>query len=164
MEKEQKTILAFVLCLVAICVAIAVVVGGGWAMYGQWQGRRAESWPTTAGTIAASKIVEEEVRARRARGTISHAEITYRYRVDGRDYTSDRIRFAVNPTRDDARLYVERFPARSEVDVYYNPNKPSEAVLEAGHPVSTLVTALSLVGILIVCGVAFVIGQRLSRT
>ena len=58
--------------------------------------------------------------------------VRYEYRVEGRAYTSSRINFSVvqGISEDWARGITGRYPVGQEVVVYYDPQKPSDAVLE----------------------------------
>jgi hypothetical protein len=65
--------------------------------------------------------------------TYYRARTVYEYGVDGQTYRSERVAFgglirSAMPSF--ARRGIAKYPAGSLVTVYYNPNEPSQAVLE----------------------------------
>jgi len=75
-----------------------------------------------------------------SRDTTYSAVITYRYAVNGQNYTSDRYWYAGSGSgyQSDAQNTVNRYPAGAQVTVYYNPDKPDEAVLDNSAPSTTV--------------------------
>lgn len=94
------------------------------------QARRSQAWPVTEGTVLRSEVVVERVQA----DDDFHAEVTYRYRLNGREYQGDRIGFGfeLSDRLDSAEAIVARYPAGSSILVYYDPADPSQSVLEPG--------------------------------
>ena len=91
-----------------------------------------EGWPTTTGTVVTSEIKTQ----RSGDGNTYSARVIYDYVVDGTEYTSGKITVADGSSSRSApatRL-VEQYPVGSQVDVYYNPLVPDEAVLQPGAP------------------------------
>lgn len=61
------------------------------------------------------------------------ADISYRYKVNGANYSSSGISLLdLAYTADRAQSIVGRYPEKARVRVYYNPADCSEAVLEPG--------------------------------
>lgn len=90
-----------------------------------------QGWPTTDGTILYHKFVR--VKFREYDGgfyTNTNVYIRYEYSVDGISYTSLSINAIDTPYQPPS--YAGRFPVGEDVIVYYNPENPSEAVLEPG--------------------------------
>lgn len=59
-------------------------------------------------------------------------EVRFSYQVDGEMYEGKRIAFGSDPTfpsRNKAVNFLEAYPLESVVNVFYNPEKPNEAVL-----------------------------------
>lgn len=57
--------------------------------------------------------------------------IRYAYRVNGREFSSDRVRFGiVGQALSDAQAFVYRYPRGTTVAVSYDPQNPAEAILE----------------------------------
>lgn len=107
--------------------------------------RAAEStnWPSVEGRILSSIVASSSTRTGvvgRRWVTVYYAAIDYTYRVDGKRYQSNRIRFTgdegsgarSSTTRHAAQEETKQYPRRMAVRVYYDPAHPAEAVLEPG--------------------------------
>ncbi|MCB0035868.1 MAG: DUF3592 domain-containing protein [Anaerolineales bacterium] len=95
-------------------------------------GQASENWPTTIGVITTS-----ELQTRRNGDGYSYSpRIIYEYRVAGEAYTSGRVTVADGGSSraDSAQETVDQYPLGAEVPVYYNPDVPTESLLEAGTP------------------------------
>ncbi len=96
--------------------------------------RRARAWPVAPG------IVEVSRTARRwglgngvwAAGLWYVPEITYRYEVNGRVRSGDRVFLSDTgfSKRRQAQEVIDRYPPGSAVSVLYNPANPKRACLE----------------------------------
>ena len=87
-------------------------------------GLAARDWPAAQGEVVVS---------RRHQGRSRLKDFEYRYTVAGRDYTSSRAAFLRVPYVDPLH---EAYPAGSTVTVHYQPEDPSQAVIETGAPVA----------------------------
>jgi hypothetical protein len=127
-------------------------------------------WPKVDGVIASSEVA----KSKDSDGdTMYSAEVVYKYEVEGRKLESDNVFFGgdySSSSRSDASGTVNRYPTGKEVEVYYDPDDPSKAVLEPGAKwMSYMVYGIGMVffvvGLLVVIGplcylalAAFVIG------
>lgn len=94
---------------------------------------QASAWPIARGRIVAADVDAFLARPHRRR-TYFKPSVLYVYEVNGRQYLGDRIRIAtvISSTIPGlARRTAAMYPVGMEVDVHYNPKKPSESVL---HP------------------------------
>ncbi len=89
------------------------------------------SWPTTEGRVLSSHVdsyVDSEG------DTMYSAEVYYEYIVGGATYRGDLIRFGSNSGSTSARRsqqrIVDNYPVGASILVYYNPDDPTDAVLE----------------------------------
>ena len=89
-----------------------------------------KGWPSSSGRIEISRVEDHSS----SDGTTYHAEVAYIFSVDGIQHRSNRVAYGDYGSSDPehAQEIVNRYPAGSIVDVFYNPQKPSEAVLETG--------------------------------
>jgi hypothetical protein len=101
--------------------------------YQFFMSNKSRSWNTASGSIFYSKLVK---------GKNSDDEITYRplikykYSVDGMIYRSDRIFYGNMFEQSSPKLsisYIERYPEKSDVIVYYHPYNPEKSVLIPGE-------------------------------
>jgi hypothetical protein len=96
---------------------------------------QAYRWPTVRGRIVSSGAETFRQRPTAAgEGYRRHhkAAVVYTYEVNGRQYTGDRVTLFLKvsaTTSGPARRTASRYPVGSEVNVRYNPKKPSEACL-----------------------------------
>jgi len=90
-----------------------------------------KSWPTANAVITSSKARVQSPRSGGGSST-TIAEIRYRYEVEGRTYTSDRVTSAKYGSSNSSRAYgqVRKYPVGREVTAYYNPDDASYAVLD----------------------------------
>ncbi len=100
------------------------------------EARISAQWPATDGRIISSRV-ERHVSRSSSSGNTSvtyGADITYDYVVDGHTYEGSRVAVGDIRTsnRSRAERIVERYAAGTPVEVFYNPDDPSRAVLEAG--------------------------------
>jgi len=118
--KRSRLIVGFLALVFGVCVV--------WQMNDlRSKAQAAPSWPQVIGSITTSELDYEK-----------DAKIRYRYVVDGREFDSHRLFFGVVSNGDivfengsmlsDAGL-VARFPAGSQVKVFYDPAQPSRAIL-----------------------------------
>jgi hypothetical protein len=118
--------------LVFICIGGAII---SYAIKMTAKARESLSWPSTDGEIAHSAVLYQTDTTATTNGTATYkADISYRYKVNGANYSSSRISladFASTPGR--AQSIVARYPDKSTVRVYYNPANRAESVLEPGN-------------------------------
>ena len=92
---------------------------------------QSSSFKQTAGTVLSIGDMEEwDYNVSRWGYYVVNAP--YVYHVGGRAYYGHRIRFLGIATKGWAAATVADFPVGSHPNVYYNPLRPSESVLEPG--------------------------------
>lgn len=148
---EVRFLLIGFACVVAAVLALAI--GVKW-----WEIRRASRWLPAKGRILSSRVVQREVSAGGSSGDgrmelRNFPAVTYEYRVGKRTYRSDRYSIRENLGNTDVSETLAKFRKGAEVTVFYNPDEPSEAVIERDLPEGAF-QALSLVVVLIVVGAA----------
>ena len=127
-EKNLKIVRGFSKFLVVL--GLLLLGFGAWFVQ---EAMAARNWPSTTGTL-----ISASVRSSRGSSSTSRryqVQLTYRYRVDGKSYTSNRYRLGDGPTagdyteREQARQEASRWEEGQEVEVYYDPDEPESAVL-----------------------------------
>ena len=135
-----------------IFASIVLLMGYGpliFALLSMLKSIRASGWTQTTGFVIGSHVEEDPDPDPGMDGGGSpsfRAIVRYRYKVQGRKYESSRIAFGWQ--LDDfmsASGLQTKFPKRSKVNVFYDPNNPEEAVLLTGlridHIFSILLSA-----------------------
>ena len=89
--------------------------------------------------------------------------LTYRYRVGSRDYEGTRI--DLNRQRSfyrqsSANAVLEPYNPEREVTVYYNPDRPADALLRPGVSTATwVISALVVVLLIVLAAIVLVFGN-----
>jgi hypothetical protein len=131
---------------------VGAAVGAGigiFSIYRYFQlrsvGKASAAWPKTAGRIVKSAITERKSDNEGESDNIPTLE--YTYDVDRNNYSGNNISYKViSLTRPAAEKILEKYPIGATADVYYNPSKPSQSVLEPGvhQPPMTLLIVGSI--------------------
>ena len=116
-------------------------------------GFESRGWPDTPGKIQSNSISTQTRRSSSGSSKTSYvARITYGYQVNGRGYIGSTVGFGKSQyssyTRSKTQKYLQQYPRGKSVTVYYDPQNPGKAVLQAG------VTAGAL--LIVAMGVIFV--------
>ena len=122
----------------------------------------ARNWLMTAGRIITAKV---ESRRRTGVGEkagtmANYPSVVYEYTVAGRRYTGKRINIGENLGDVDVEATLDRYPHGAKVDVYYNPAKPEQAVLEREPPPNFGKAIGGLLAVVVGCAVVLPIGIR----
>jgi uncharacterized protein DUF3592 len=118
-----------VLCAVTAIMGLVVSIH---AIREQVKARWAKSWPTALGKIMDSRL--REVRSRK--GITYQTYILFEYSVNEISHRSDVCRVGANESSSSligaANKTLARYPMGADVMVYFNPENPTESVLEPG--------------------------------
>ena len=146
---------------------VFIAIGLGMLYYARSVSAKAQqslSWRSTEGVISHSAVLlQTQQTSSSTDAAMYKADVAYRYKVQGRDYSSGRITFAdFSSSGGRAQGIVNRYPDGAPVTVYYNPVDPSDAVLERGG--TSGIGVLYLIGgIFAVAGVVFLFGSLTGR-
>ena len=106
-------------------------------------------WPSTMGTVLASTI---EWRSSSEGGSTAYPVVQYSYQVNGRAYQSYKLAPGPEVGGTGAKKIVARYPAGAQVMVFYDPQNPSEAVLERKAPAQWLMWLILVIFDCALCG------------
>jgi hypothetical protein len=136
-----------------LLLGILWVGGFGWAHFrAVGKAKAAETWPTAAGRVLSSEVVEEESTDREgATSTWYNPVVNYAYAAAGRELTGRRLRFGNYrfASRGKAEAALAPYPAGANPTVRYNPQNPEECVLETAKP-GPIYLIMALFGLLFV--------------
>ena len=141
---------------------LAVLAFGIQAMV---EGTDSNSWPTAPGEIVRS---DYEIVRNSSDDFDTAAKIRYTYEVVGELLEGDRVQVGLASEGSPAenRRLTNQYPVGAKVNVYYDPEEPTEAVLEPGIPTTAwLLIAVGAVFTavpILISAVAFGIFSRLS--
>ncbi len=109
-----------------ILILVPIMLGAIFYFAWRWSKKKrqeAAAWPSVRGAIFASHISQRKGQ----NYSEEEAFIAYDYVVNGRSFRANRVKFGFLPSN---ISLLNRYPVGAPVDVFYNPAKPSEAVLE----------------------------------
>jgi hypothetical protein len=153
----------------AVFVLVALLL----VLIGWFQGRdvrAAQSWNVVPGEVLESKVETYETANSEGDTMTAHrARIHYKYRVNDREYVGDKLNFGGESVHSSLRGRAESktraYPEGKAVQVYVNPQNPSEAVLELDAPGARMLNIIGIVlgvlGVLLCIG-GFVFGPTLA--
>ncbi len=109
----------------------AIIIGIGFLAHMRIhaQGRKAQLWPTTKGTVLSSEVAIEPVMG----NAMSMAAVAYSYEVggqtlQGRGLRVGKPRYFNKP--DKAAALAAQYPVGSQVTVHYDPTTPARTALD----------------------------------
>ncbi len=113
-----------------IFLVLGVITAGAlvWKLI---KGMKAKNWPTAPGNVVDSQItMHYDDDGDRMYGTA----ITYRYTVDGLEYSGNKRTFVEYSSNNKQRAenIVTMYAPETPVQVYYSPDDPEDLVLEPG--------------------------------
>jgi hypothetical protein len=105
-----------------------------WALFCMIRAILSSFWPKTEATIVHSELYQY-ITVGRTRNVHYRFLVEFTYMVEGFSYTSDRLTYNIqwlNQNKPFIFQQTRRYPLGAVVQAYVNPNKPEDAVLEAG--------------------------------
>ena len=130
---------AFALPAIALIGAVAGIIA--FVRARRLAGASAQ-WPSVAGAITNSTVIEEQIEddSNTEKSTIRmiyryQLDLRYAYKVNKRDYVGTSAtpgRTPIYGTREQAETAAGQYKPGSPVTVYYDPDRPGNAVLEPG--------------------------------
>lgn len=126
------------ICAVLAAVGVGLLFAG---LRDAWRAARTKRWPTASGTVVSSEELQHQrnLPAQSGGGTRIHyeARVHYEYSVGRVHIGSTVIRLGPTESSNEAGVQstLARYLPGQQVRVAYNPEDPTESVLEPGlHP------------------------------
>lgn len=119
----------FVLALLVLGIYLVV-----FSLRSKKKAEESQNWPGTSGTVTLAEVKRSVNRDEDGNESYAYyPSVEYTYPVGGQTLSGKRLAFGgmvaqKNPAS--VQKNLERYPVGGQVTVYYNPEKPSEAVLE----------------------------------
>lgn len=114
-----------------------------------------QSWSSTMGTVSNSYL---ERRRSSKGGSVNYPVVQYSYQVGGQAYRGSKIAPGMEVGGTGAGKVVERYPAGAQVMVFYDPQNPSDAVLERKAHAQWVMWLVLVITDLMLCGMAGAFG------
>ena len=143
--KIGKGCLLVIILFIVLMVAMAAL--DGWKRYKS--GKSSQNWPSAEGVILTSEVKTDLGKSDDVEPKYK-AAITYRYAVEGYEYTGERVSFAGQTFLKKGRAdsLVMRYNKGKRVKVYYDSKTPHVSVLEpgadSGPPIFSIVLLLGI--------------------
>ena len=126
-----------------VFLAYGMWLAAAWTIWKKWRlgvlVQQSHDWPSTPGEIISSSISRESSGTIDSPNRTFRANIRYRYKVGSRTLTNNRIcvggQLQVS-LKGKAENYCRDYPIGEIVDVFYNPDKPRDSVLETREETS----------------------------
>jgi hypothetical protein len=124
-------------------------------------------WPTTEGTVKRSYVHEHKPRPSQTAPETYTPVVIFSYTVEEETYVAKERNFGgvgAQTTQDliAAEAVVKEYPPDRTVTVYYNPNSPSQAVLEVAKPTGYSTSLIVNVGNVIAGGLIILVYALLT--
>ena len=116
-------------------------------------------WPSTIGSVIMSTLD----RRSSDDGYTDYPLVQYSYQVGGQAYQGMKIAPGPEVGGTGAGKVVARYPAGAQVMVFYNPQNPSEAVLETKAPAQWILWLILIVFDCVLCGVIPIIWWSMNQ-
>ena len=135
MARRNSPLAVLIIGVIFIAAGYYIAFAKGWPILEN--ARASSSWPAVAATVESSQVSSH----RNSDGkTMYQADVNFSYQVDGRPYRSNTVWFGGQySSSDSAEQYetVNRYPAGTKVEAFYNPQQPHISVLEPGTKISS---------------------------
>ena len=146
-----------------IGLALLFFLGSAFVIIGVGFIRKAnstEDWPMVEGIVQDKYVT----KISRSGSTPSFKPfVIYRYVVDGREYSNDRLTIIsqTHGNETDAEKRIASYHAGETTEVYYNSKNPQDSVLIPGR--SKIAYLVILVGALLLIAAAFILLKRMKK-
>ncbi len=155
---EQFLLLPVFVCIVvgAIAEGVSTLIYGLTVLKGSNTSLR---WRIIEGKILSSRLIRETCQTLSLKEfTRSIAEVRYHYTIDGERYQSSRVSFDDRVYSNERERVLSSYPQGKLVNVYVDPAKPKQAVLEPGSNGGPATYCVILGVIFIIAGVSIAWG------
>jgi ABC-type antimicrobial peptide transport system permease subunit len=129
--------------------------------------KEVQDWPSVQGTVSSSDYncweEEKKVDDKYVTETKCEATVMYHYIIDGKSFVNSNIRpnsgIKTTYDRNTAQQIVAKYPVGAKVEVFYNPEDKSNAVLERKMNIGSWL--LYLLPFILGVAIVFVVGKNL---
>jgi hypothetical protein len=116
-------------------------------------------WPSTIGTVNNSYLERRSSDS----GSTNYPVVHYSYQVGGQAYQGVKIAPGPEVGGMGAGKVIARYPTGAQVMVFYNPQNPSDAVLETKAPAQWIMWLILIIFDVVLCGVIPIIWWSMNQ-
>jgi len=141
----DSTIAQLIVGFFALCALLFLVAFGLKLI----EVRRARTWHKAFGRIVRSEAGHELVHRDRSAPPVNErvARIAYEFKAAGRMHRGSRVSFAERIAESEIDTVLARYPVGKTVEVFYDPGKPENSVLERDMPAGVGLGCLALLAL-----------------
>jgi len=111
-----------------------------------------KTWPSTMGTVQFSTI--QWRRSGSSNSSSAFPVVQYSYQVNGQQYNGAKLAPGPEVGGSGANKVIAKYPAGAQVMVFYNPQNPSDAVLETKASAQWIMWLVLIIVDVMLCGMA----------
>ncbi len=149
MSRREKNLRTFGVVLLVGCSVLMI-----WGIVVVHEAIQTYRWVKVAGRIEHA-VVEKQLRSGTSKYQSTYEEylpvVEYSYKMNGKDYRSDRIQFFDRPSfpsRDEAQRFIDQLLNAKTAAVFVKPDNPSHSILVCGaNSISYIPLALGFAGV-----------------
>ena len=98
------------------------------------RGKKSRNWPTAEATVISTEVEEKHEYDEDGESVYYYPRVHYDYRVGGQVYQGFKYKLLeVSMSKRKAIEFISNFMPGDKLTVYYNPEKPTESVMQPGE-------------------------------
>jgi hypothetical protein len=149
MSSDTSNVFLCLAPLFFLLAAIFIVVG----ILNRNKAKKAGGWPSVPGKVIEARL-EEHASTDPEDFSMANFRpvIAYQYEVNSQVYTSNKTGvIAMNYDQKTAQKKLDAFPVGSALTVYYNPEKPEDALLNPSKGTANIFLIIGIVALVVSC-------------
>jgi len=145
---------------VAFWGGLVFLVFASWMLWRAWRAwgfrRASEAWPAVEG-----EVLDQMLALSPTGVNVRHFSVRYAYRVDGVDFTGNRVAWYTLVRKEQVEPLAERFVKGARVDVFVRPGDAATACLVTGGAADKPYSDLVLAGLGVAVGLGLTVASAL---
>ena len=149
MSSDASNVFLCLAPLFFLLAAIFIVVG----IVNRNKAKKAGGWPSVQGKVIDAHLEESKSTDTEDFTSVNYRpSVTYQFEVNGQTYKASKTGvIAVNYDQKTAQKKLDAFPVGSALTVYYNPEKPEDALLNPSKGTSNIFLIIGIVALVVSC-------------
>jgi len=98
------------------------------------RGKRSKNWPTSEATVISTEVEEKHEYDEDGESVYYYPRVHYDYRIGGQVYQGYKYKLLeASMSKRKAFQFISNFMPGDKLTVYYDPEKPTESVMQPGE-------------------------------